>query len=110
MMQKTLKTAVKVNPGDEVILISRSYEPLFDKEFFDIVPHKGEGISGNLNSAIKQYHGWRGTTNGCRKDAYGVRKVLKVVDLGEDEQWDSSTYGETLYKVTVGKDIHPEWE
>lgn len=103
MTQKTFNTNLSVSVGDEVILIGYSREGS-GTEWFDIRQHSGSGVSGNLDTNQKRYHGWRGTTNGIAKYAYGVRKVTKVLDLGEDD------FGEKVYKVTVSKDIHPDWD
>lgn len=56
------------------------------------------GISGNMNRNICRYHGWRGTTNGTSKCAYGWRRVLRI---------EPRKYG---WAVIVGPDLHPEWE
>lgn len=56
------------------------------------------GISGNMNRNIGRYHGWRGTTNGTSKCAYGWRRVLRI---------EERKYG---WAVIVGPDLHPEWE
>jgi hypothetical protein len=106
MRQKTFKVSeLSFEPevGQEVILISHEdYSYGNNKEVFTAVLHTGEGIPGNLGNNIKRYHGWRGTTNNIALYAYGLRKITKVeyVDMG-------SSYG---YKVTVGKDLHPEWD
>ena len=63
------------------------------------------GIGGNVDSKNKRYHGWRGTTNNVSTYAHGVRKIIK---LGELEIDDFS--GMYCRKVTVGRDIHPDWE
>lgn len=36
------------------------------------------GVSGNIDPAIKRYHGWRGTTNNVSKEADGVRRIEKI--------------------------------
>lgn len=110
MKQKTFVTEYKVKVGDEVILISEACERGSGKEHFDLRRHKGEGIPGNMNENTKRYHGWRGTSYGISLTAYGVRKVTKVVDLGEVEDFSSPDWGRHFYKVTVGQDLHPEWD
>lgn len=88
--------------GDEYILVERVRETTGDVTY-DIVPHQGHGVPGNLNPDVKLYHGWRGTTDGWSKTACGVRKIIKVSPVKKDrEGWD-------YIKVTVGKDLHPEW-
>lgn len=105
MRQKTFKAidmGFTPKVGQEVILISRKDTSIGgSKEVFSAVLHTGEGIPGNLSNE-RRYHGWRGTTNDIAAYAYGVRKITKVdnIDMGAD-------YG---YKVTVGRDLHPEWD
>lgn len=61
--------------------------------------YRGEGVPGNMNSAVKRYHGWRGTTAGISVDAFGVRRVEKVGRTKDGE-----------IKITVGRDLHPDWD
>lgn len=67
------------------------------------------GIPGNLNNAIRRYHGWRGTSYGKTVYAHGVRKV-KTVHRVEKSSPDYERMGGGYYVVTVGADIHPDWE
>ena len=109
MTQKTLRhytdgsyigSGPEVKVGDEVILIER----------YDI--NKGttqwqicfapDGIGGNMDGNIKRYHGWRGTTNNISITAHGLRKVIKV--RNSDSDYD------VYQTVTVGHDLHPDWE
>lgn len=60
---------------------------------------ENEGVGGNIDSSDKMFHGWRGTTNDRYFEAYGVRKIIKV-----------STVDVLDYKITVGPDLHPDWE
>ena len=57
------------------------------------------GIGGNLNRDIKRYHGWRGTSFGRAVYAHGLRKITRVKPVDD-----------FTLKVTVGKDLHPDWE
>lgn len=95
----------RLKVGDEVILIERKREGS-DSGSWSCVLHKGEGVEGNMNHNIKRYHGWRGTTDGVAINAHGVRKVIKVESLFDDNL-KSMVIGQ---KITVGKDLHPEWE
>lgn len=89
--------------GDEYILIEYTRLSTGQTRYV-LVPHHGEGIGGNMNHEIKRYHGWRGTTDGIAKNVFGVRKIIRVSERKRDrEGWD-------YIKVTVGKDIHPEWD
>lgn len=104
--QKTFKvTDLRFEPkvGQEVILVGRENVNVQRSgyEKFTIVDAPA-GIPGNMDHSIKKYHGWRGTTDDIALYAYGLRKILKVqaVDMGAD-------YG---YKITVGPDMHPDWD
>ena len=105
MRQKTFKVSnlrldFVPRVGQEVILIGRENVMRGGEEFTII--NALEGIGGNMDSNVKRFHGWRGTTNDIALYAHGLRKITKVesVDLGAD-------YG---YKITVGKDLHPDWD
>ena len=95
----------RLKVGDEVILIERKREGS-DSSSWICELYKGEGIGGNANPEIKRYHGWRGTSYGVAYYAHGVRKVIKVESLFDDTL-KSVVIGQ---KITVGKDLHPEWE
>ena len=72
--------------------------------WFALRRHDGEGIGGNMNRNVKRYHGWRGTTNDIAAYAHGVRKIIKVSDVLQNAD------GFDYIKVTVGPDLHPDWE
>lgn len=55
------------------------------------------GIGGNMNRHIRQFHGWRGTTNDIHMTAIGRRKIKKI-----------STLKNGTVAVTVGPDLDPE--
>ena len=83
---------------------SNAFNWRFDTDAVD----KG-GIPGNLNSEIRRYHGWRGTSYGITAYAHGIRKV-KAVRRVEKSSPDYEDMGGGYYAVTVGADIHPDWE
>lgn len=56
------------------------------------------GFAGNMDSSIKRYHGWRGTSNDWEREALGVFEVLNI-----ERQKNGKL------KVTLGKDLHPDW-
>lgn len=58
-----------------------------------------EGWGGNMDSGIKRFHGWRGTTNNMRREALGVRAVLSV-----------KRYRNGEYRVLLSEDQYPDWE
>ena len=90
--------------GDPVILYSRE-NTMTGKTLYNIVPDNGMGIGGNLDSSVKRYHGWRGTTNDVSIHALGCRKILAISDYNYDDK-----QGDFYRTVTVGKDIKPEAE
>lgn len=102
MNQKTIYTSRKYSVGDEVLLYSR--QPEGGKEAFDVSKKfAAEGYPGNINSGIKRFHGWRGTSFGVETYAYGVRRVELVEDTGRKDEW-----GDIIYKIRVGKDLYPD--
>ena len=62
------------------------------------------GIPGNKNLEILRFHGWRGTTEGVARYALGVRRIIKASEVKIDNE------GMYYQKITVGKDLHPDWE
>ena len=89
--------------GDEFILIEYS-RTATGASWYGLMPHRGHGVGGNIDHSITRYHGWRGTTCGISKTACGVRRIIKVSPVKTDrEGWD-------YIKVTVGNDLHPEWD
>lgn len=86
--------------GDEVILLEH-LDVSSGLHWFTLVPDEGHGIPGNMNSNIRRYHGWRGTTNDVSLIAHGSREITKIVQ--------KSPFDEYVY-ITVGPDLHPDWE
>jgi hypothetical protein len=58
-----------------------------------------KGVPGNSNHNIHRHHGWRGTTNDISLDAHGIRRITKIRRLNNG-----------VVAVTVGRDLHPEWD
>lgn len=91
--------------GQEVLLVCRSDTKNGDRwEAWRAKPlgesfSESEGVGGNVNSSIKRFHGWRGTTNNVYLSAHGVRKITKVSENADGD-----------IKITVGRDIHPNWK
>lgn len=73
--------------GDRVIVYSESREGS-GKEVFYIRPDNGSGIPGNMNSNIRRYHGWRGTTDGVSVYAYGCYSIKSVERITRPHWWD----------------------
>ena len=88
--------------GAEFILLE--YQAENGNEWFALREHNGQGIAGNMNQSIKRYHGWRGTTNNIAKYAHGVRKIIKTTEPKQNAD------GFDYIRVTVGPDLHPDWE
>ena len=91
-----------VEPGKKCMLVGRT-NIMTGTEWYELRPTTS-GIGGNLNSSIKRYHGWRGTSHDISTDAYGLREILAVEVLKGDV-----CEGLTL-RVTLSKDLHPEWD
>lgn len=60
---------------------------------------QSSGWGGNMDANCKRYHGWRGTTNDRSRTALGVF-TIKSIQLQKNG----------LYRVDIGKDIHPDWD
>ena len=93
--------------GDAVILYGIKREGAPEKtEIFRIMKDNGMGIMGNVDS-IFRYHGWRGTSDGMAKYAYGLRKIksLSVIDRYSDDEGHYQTV-----KIVVGSDIAPDMD
>ena len=63
-----------VDVGDVAILVKRE-NILTGKKSYYLAPDHG-GICSNLNSEVKRYHGWRGTTDNIRIEAMGLRQII----------------------------------
>ena len=94
--------------GDAVILYGTKREGAPEKtEIFRIMKDNGRGVPGNINREICRYHGWRGTSDGMIKYAYGLRKIksLSVIDRYSDDEGHYQTV-----KIVVGSDIAPDMD
>ena len=91
-----------VAPGKTCILVGRT-NIMSGAKWYEL-RHDTSGIGGNLNSSIKRYHGWRGTSYGISTDAYGLREILAVEVLKDD------VYEGRTLRVTLSKDLHSEWD
>jgi hypothetical protein len=115
MKQKTVYLdrfdARRFTVGQEVVLVCRE-NLMTGSEEYELRPLADfpDGIPGNANSSIRCFHGWRGTTNNVYVTALGVREVIAVAPSNRNHPLSDPYYPEKLWKVTVGKDIHPDWE
>lgn len=100
MRQKTFVLTGRTNftphEGDEAILVCNTdirtgYETWY--------LYRGEGVPGNMDFSVKRYHGWRGTTASISVDAFGLRRVERISKTKDGK-----------IKVTVGRDLHPDWD
>lgn len=105
MKQKTFYSADKYAVGDKVLLIGRQRENGGKEIFSGSKKYAETGYPGNMNSSIYRFHGWRGTSYGVSTCVYGVRNVEAVEATGKVDE-----YGNTIYKIQVGKGIHPEYD
>lgn len=93
-----------VAPGAMCVLVGHCGETDPAHKMWYTLQRGEGGVSGNLDWKCKRYHGWRGTTDNVGKYAYGLREVL-AVDVISDDVY----HGKTL-RVTLSKDLRPEWE
>lgn len=94
--------------GDAVILYGSKFEGLPDKtECFQIMKDNGKGVPGNTSKEICRYHGWRGTSDGMVKTAYGLRRIksMETINKYSDEEGHYQSV-----KIVVGTDIAPDKE
>ncbi len=56
----------------------------------------GEGWCGNSDETIKQYHGWRGTTNDWAFYGHGVRRCLAIRETGKRSRRTVVVFGRDL--------------
>ena len=89
-----------VKPGALAVLCEESYEGSTGSHFY-LIPGD-EGIGGNMNSEVKCFHGWRGTSYGRSVYAHGLREILAVEVLRADD------YDGWKIRVTLSKDLKPE--
>lgn len=109
MKQKTLRhytdgarigSGPEVKVGDEVVLVER-YDSNSGTTQWQI-RNAPDGIGGNMDDSVKRFHGWRGSYNNVSITAHGLRKVIKVMDKEDGYEF--------YQNVTVGADLHPDWE
>ena len=107
MRQKTLEIRLNENIfgigygipqiGDEVILYSKEH---LTRGWTKWGIFYGDGYPGNMDHTVRRYHGWRGTTNDVYTEAHGLRRIISISRNKTDDGW----------KITVGRDPHPEWD
>lgn len=91
--------------GDAVILYGVKREGAPESaERFRIMKDNGAGVMGNLRGTSFRYHGWRGTSDGIIKTAYGLRKI-KSMEIVDKYSEDDGRY--QTVKIVVGADIAP---
>lgn len=74
-----------VKPGAKCVLVGRhsDFAPWCK---VDYSLQRGEnGVPGNADWSCKEYHGFRGSTDNVSKYAYGLREILSVSVLADNE-------------------------
>lgn len=87
--------------GEKYILVE-----CFDANFsscFSFYPADGIFL-GEFDFSIDRYHGWFGFSFGAFLFAHGLREVIAVSEGHYDVNCNF------IQKVTVGKDLHPDWD
>lgn len=104
MKRKTFVYSGKYFPvsvGEKYILVE-----CFDAYFFShfsLYPADGV-LLGDFDFSINFYHGWSCLPFGAFLFAYGLREVISVSEVYYD------CNGNPVQKVTVGNDLHPDWD
>lgn len=91
-----------VKPGAMCVLVGYCDESTPERKMWYTLQRGKGGVSGNVDWKCRRYHGWRGTTDDIGRYAFGLREVL-AVDVFRSG-------GRTHLRVTLSKDLHPEWE
>lgn len=91
-----------IKVGDRYILIERS-NIITGKTEYQLFKDNCAGIGGNMDSSIKRYHGWRGTTNDIAVYAHGLRRIERVDSIKEN-----SVTMERTVKVKISADLVPD--
>lgn len=90
----------EINPGDSVLVYTREdlmtghEEWKFRKDFAE------NGYPGNMDSSVRCFHGWRGTTNNMRVEAHGVYTVKSVDHISKRNK---DGWTERYLKVVLNK-------
>ena len=87
----------KLFTDTEYIVIEKENVRTGEKSY-RLVSDISEGISGNMDASEKRYHGWRGTTNDVQSTALGVMRITNMIPLKNGKN-----------RITLSKDLHPEW-
>jgi hypothetical protein len=82
-----------ISVGDAVLVYSTKKEGSDNERYRISKLLAQEGLGGNMDSSIKRFHGWRGTSFGNSTTSYGVYKIQKIIDLNED-----------YFRITIDKE------
>lgn len=88
--------------GQKALVIGRTHEN-GGREAFTLdfsAKAVAEGAPGNVDWSIRRFHGWRGTSYGVSKCAYGVH-VVKSVE--KQTYTDEHGFKCTRYRVEIGR-------
>lgn len=95
-----------VNVGDQYILVSHT-DTMTQHTYYTLAHDNGAGISGNMNSNIKRYHGWRGTTGDVSVCAEGLHRVERI-DYVKDLNAGTSSIPDRVMKLKLSPDLVPD--
>ena len=90
----------EINVGDAVLVYSRENLMTGKSEWGLRKDFAETGYPGNMDSSVRCYHGWRGTTNNVSVTAHGVYKVKTVEHLRKRNR---DGWTERYLKVVLSK-------
>jgi len=93
-----------IKVGDKYILVERCDINTGDS-IYRLRKDNGEGVPGNMNSQIKRYHGWRGTTGHVSVYALGLRRIERIDYIKIDPD---DPYMGGIAKVKLSADLLPD--
>lgn len=91
-----IRNELDLTPGTEYIVVEKT-DILKGTRWHELRRHTEGGIPGNMDSKVRRYHGWRGTTNNISTDAMGLRRVLRITN-----------YKNGSVKITLSDDLLPD--
>lgn len=94
--------AASTRIGQKALVIGRTHET-GDKEAFSLdfsADAVAAGAAGNVDHSIRRFHGWRGTSYGVSKCAYGVHAVKSVE---KQTYTDKHGFKRTQYRVEISR-------
>ena len=89
-----------IAPGDAVLVYSRQNDVTGEESWHISKEFAAEGFPGNLDSSVKCFHGWRGTTNNIRTEAHGVYIVKSVDEIVKKR---NDGFHDFYTRIVIGK-------